>query len=61
MLISNFTVIYLFYPETKNLSLEEVAQMFDESAAKNKHLDEETAVDKYEPTVDTVETVEHRE
>lgn len=61
MLISNFTVIYFFYPETKNLSLEEVAQMFDGSAANNKQLDEETAADKDGPTVDTVETSTHLE
>ncbi|KOS18592.1 Lactose permease [Escovopsis weberi] len=29
VLVSNFCVIYFFYPETKNLSLEEVAQLFD--------------------------------
>lgn len=29
MLVSNFFVIYFFYPETKNLSLEEVSQLFD--------------------------------
>lgn len=29
MLVSNFVIIYFFYPETKNLSLEEVQQMFD--------------------------------
>ncbi|KAH8913100.1 general substrate transporter [Coniochaeta sp. PMI_546] len=29
VLVSNFVLIYFFYPETKNLSLEEVGQMFD--------------------------------
>jgi Sugar (and other) transporter len=29
VLVSNFIIIYLFYPETKGLSLEEVEQMFD--------------------------------
>ncbi|KAJ5910353.1 hypothetical protein N7504_004996 [Penicillium tannophilum] len=29
VLISNFTIVYFFYPETKNLSLEEVGQLFD--------------------------------
>ncbi|GFP60586.1 lactose permease [Trichoderma asperellum] len=29
VLVSNFLIIYFFYPETKNLSLEEVAQLFD--------------------------------
>jgi MFS family permease len=29
VLVSNFTIIYFFYPETKNLSLEEVSRVFD--------------------------------
>ncbi|KAJ5928336.1 hypothetical protein N7466_007292 [Penicillium verhagenii] len=29
VLVSNFTIIFFFYPETKNLSLEEVGQLFD--------------------------------
>lgn len=29
VLVSNFTIVYFFYPETKNLSLEEVGQLFD--------------------------------
>jgi MFS family permease len=29
VLVSNFVIIYFFYPETKNLSLEEVKQLFD--------------------------------
>lgn len=33
VLVSNFVIIYFFYPETKNLSLEEVGQMFDGPSA----------------------------
>jgi sugar porter (SP) family MFS transporter len=33
VLISNFLIIFFFYPETKKLSLEEVAQTFDGSAS----------------------------
>lgn len=29
ILVSNFVIVYFWYPETKNLSLEEVSQMFD--------------------------------
>jgi MFS family permease len=29
ILLSNFTIIYFFYPETKNLALEEVSRVFD--------------------------------
>ncbi|KAJ5999274.1 hypothetical protein N7451_007084 [Penicillium sp. IBT 35674x] len=29
VLVSNFTIVFFFYPETKNLSLEEVGQLFD--------------------------------
>lgn len=29
VLMSNFTIIYFFYPETKNLGLEEVSRVFD--------------------------------
>ncbi|KAE9374367.1 general substrate transporter [Stipitochalara longipes BDJ] len=29
VLVSNFTIIYFFYPETKNLALEEVSRVFD--------------------------------
>ena len=61
MLISNFVVIYFFYPETKNLSLEEVAQMFDGSAAENKQLDEEMTGDKVGPKVNMVESSKHLE
>ncbi|CAK7243036.1 MAG: hypothetical protein STHCBS139747_004543 [Sporothrix thermara] len=32
VLVSNFAIAFFFYPETKNLSLEEVAQLFDSSA-----------------------------
>lgn len=41
VLISNFLIIYFFYPETKNLSLEEVGQMFDGSQLNQKMVDEE--------------------
>jgi MFS family permease len=43
VLISNFTIVYFFYPETKNMSLEEVAQMFDENTTVSKVLDEEAS------------------
>ncbi|OAA65882.1 General substrate transporter [Niveomyces insectorum RCEF 264] len=33
VLISNFVIVYFWYPETKNLSLEEVAQLFEGSAS----------------------------
>ncbi|KAL1868230.1 hypothetical protein VTK73DRAFT_3792 [Phialemonium thermophilum] len=36
VLVSNFTIIYFFYPETKNLSLEEVGQLFDSSDSSNR-------------------------
>ncbi|ERS95779.1 hypothetical protein HMPREF1624_07854 [Sporothrix schenckii ATCC 58251] len=32
VLVSNFVIVFFFYPETKNLSLEEVAQLFDGAA-----------------------------
>ena len=41
VLISNFLIMYFFYPETKNLSLEEVAQIFESDAEQNKLVDEE--------------------
>lgn len=40
VLVSNFTIIYFFYPETKKLSLEEVAQIFDGSSAVPAKLDD---------------------
>ena len=62
VLISNFLIIYFFYPETKNLSLEEVGQMFDGSAAQNKQIDEEVAGDDTaKGNVDVVEKVTHVE
>lgn len=59
VLISNFLIIYFFYPETKNLSLEEVAQMFDGSAALEKSLDEENSEGKEEANVETVENTQY--
>jgi hypothetical protein len=40
-LISNFLIIFFFYPETKKLSLEEVGQMFDGAESNQKIVDEE--------------------
>ncbi|PMD37024.1 general substrate transporter [Hyaloscypha variabilis F] len=61
VLISNFLIIYFFYPETKNLSLEEVGQMFDGSDVKNKLIDEELADSKDKGKVDVVEQSAHIE
>jgi MFS family permease len=61
VLISNFLIIYFFYPETKNLSLEEVGQMFDGSDVKNKLIDEELADGKDKGKVDVVEQSAHIE
>ncbi|KFY94732.1 hypothetical protein V500_03095 [Pseudogymnoascus sp. VKM F-4518 (FW-2643)] len=61
VLISNFFIMYFFYPETKNLSLEEVAQMFDDSAAHNKLVDEEVPDVNAKDTVEMGETPKHIE
>lgn len=42
VLVSNFLIGYFFYPETKNLSLEEVNELFDGSALNVKGVMEET-------------------
>jgi hypothetical protein len=44
VLISNFLIIFFFYPETKHLSLEEVGQIFDGSQSNQKMADEEAIV-----------------
>ena len=59
VLISNFLIMYFFYPETKNLSLEEVTQMFDGSAAQNKLTNEEDGKEK--DKCDVKETSKHVE
>jgi MFS family permease len=41
VLISNFLIIFFFYPETKKLSLEEVGQMFNGAESNQKIVDEE--------------------
>jgi sugar porter (SP) family MFS transporter len=61
VLISNFLIMYFFYPETKNLSLEEVEQMFDGSAAQNKLTDEEVPTGKAKDNVEIRETSKHVE
>ena len=61
VLISNFCIIFFFYPETKSLSLEEVAQMFDGSALKRKVVDEEVTDGKAKQTVEISETSNHVE
>ena len=61
VLISNFLIIYFFYPETKSLSLEEVAQMFDGSAAKRKVVDEEVTDGNAKQNVNVSETSKHVE
>ncbi|OZJ02228.1 hypothetical protein BZG36_04982 [Bifiguratus adelaidae] len=43
VLVSNFTLIYLFFPKTKRLSLEEVAEKFDGTKLDLKMMDEENA------------------
>ena len=47
VLVSNFIIIYFFYPETKNLSLEEVGQLFegDSAATAKLHGDHEDVID----------------
>ncbi|KAJ5612075.1 hypothetical protein N7510_005269 [Penicillium lagena] len=56
ILVSNFTIIYFFYPETKNLSLEEVGQLFDgPSKAMEAKLAHEGAEEKEIPVVTMVE------
>jgi MFS family permease len=52
VLLINFLIMYFFYPETKNLSLEEVEQMFDGSAAQNKLTDEEVPTGKAKDNVE---------
>jgi hypothetical protein len=54
-LISNFLIIYFFYAETKNLSIEGVRQMFDRSAAKHNVVDEEMTEEKAKPTEEAIE------
>jgi sugar porter (SP) family MFS transporter len=61
VLLSNFAIIYFFYPETKNLSLEEVTRMFHGSASRTRQIDEETAVNKDVANMDSVEKSEHLE
>ena len=60
VLVSNFTLIYFFYPETKNLSLEEVAQMFDgpsATAGKSLELKEEETQNKRDEAGTAVATL----
>jgi sugar porter (SP) family MFS transporter len=58
MLLSNFTVIYFFFPETKGLSLEEVTQMLD-GKTQVKTLDEEQTDPTNKAHVEVVEDVHH--
>lgn len=41
VLVTNFIIIYFFYPETKGLSLEEVTQMFDGNEIHRKDTEDE--------------------
>jgi sugar porter (SP) family MFS transporter len=61
VLVSNFLIIYFFYPETNNLSLEEVEQMFDGNAANIKQVDEEAADKKAKELVGIAEASNHVE
>jgi MFS family permease len=61
VLISNFLIIYFFYPETMDLSLEEVAQMFDSNAVQHKVVDEEVPGDKAKQDADISEVSKHVE
>lgn len=57
VLLTNFITIYLFYPETKGLSLEEVTQMFDgnEIHAKEAPDDDDHGKHNKAPAVELVE------
>ncbi|WPG98154.1 Hypothetical protein R9X50_00094000 [Acrodontium crateriforme] len=56
MLVSNFIIIYFFYPETKNLSLEEVSQLFDGGEVPPKAVDEAMKQNTTKRTVEITET-----
>jgi sugar porter (SP) family MFS transporter len=63
VLISNFLIIYFFFPETKNLSLEEVTQMFDgheisHHAIKEQEMEREQEREKEDAKHASVEMVE---
>lgn len=59
VLVSNFLVIFFFYPETSNLSLEEVEQMFDGNPANMKLVDEEVVGNKAKEIDDIAGASEH--
>ncbi|KAJ5297030.1 uncharacterized protein N7443_007923 [Penicillium atrosanguineum] len=61
VLVSNFTIVYFFYPETKNLTLEEVGQLFDGASSStdakmvNDETEEKEARATHIPVVTTVQ------
>jgi MFS family permease len=55
ILISNFFVIYFFFPETKAKSLEEVTQMFDGQVIHKEEVEQDVQDRKTQPTVELVE------